>query len=82
MGTIKIGVKPARGARASSSAARQVLAGVGLVPAERIHLESAAGLAELDHTGLEVVERTFDQTILLLVMSKQVMPQWVLWAEH
>ena len=82
MGTIKIGVKPARGARASSSAARQVLAGVGLVPAERIHLESAARLAELDHAGLEVVEWSFDQTVLLLVMSKQVMPKGMLEVEH
>ena len=82
MGAIEVGVETARGAGATCAAAGQVLARVGFVSAERIHLKSAAGLAELDHACLEVVEWTFDQTILLLVMSKQVMPQWVLWAEH
>lgn len=34
--------------------------------------------AELYHARLQVVERTLDKAILLLIMRQQIMPQWVL----
>lgn len=38
----------------------------------------ASRLAELNHTGLEVVERSFDEALLVLVMGQEVMPKCVL----
>lgn len=39
---------------------------------------SATRLAELDHAGLKIVERTFYQTVLVFVVRQQVMPKMVL----
>ena len=44
----------------------------------RIAVERSARLAELNHARLEVVERPFDQALLLLVVSQEVVPQSVL----
>ena len=46
-----------------------------------IHIEliqRALGFAELDHAGLEVVERTLYQAAVLFVVGQKVMPQRVL----
>lgn len=38
-----------------------------------------AGLAKLDHTDLQVVQGPFNQTVVLLIVNQQVMPQRMLW---
>ena len=50
------------------------------MPTELIHSldERAARLAELNHAWLQVIERAFDQTVLLLVVGQEVMPQRML----
>ena len=40
--------------------------------------ESTTRFAKLDHTGLQVVQRSFNEIILLLVMSQKVVPKRVL----
>lgn len=51
-----------------------------LVAAERIHgfSKTAFWLAELNHRRLEVAQRPFDETIVIFVVSKEVMPKRVL----
>jgi hypothetical protein len=41
--------------------------------------QSSPGLAELYHTGLKIVQRTLHETIFLLVVCEEEVPQWVLW---
>jgi hypothetical protein len=50
------------------------------VAAERIHgfSKTAFWLAELNHRRLEVAQRPFDETIVIFVVSKEVMPKRVL----
>lgn len=43
-----------------------------------VAVERTARLAELDHARLEVVERPLDETVLLLVVRKEVVPERVL----
>ena len=40
--------------------------------------KGAARLAELDHTGLQVIQGTFDETICFFVVCQEVMPERVL----
>ena len=40
--------------------------------------ESTTRFAKLDHTGLQVVQRSFHKVILLLVMSQKVVPKRML----
>ena len=40
--------------------------------------ESATRFAKLNHTGLQVVQRSFNKVILLLVMSQKVVPKRML----
>ena len=40
--------------------------------------KSTTRLAKLDHTGLQVVQRSFNKVIFLLVMSQKVMPKRML----
>jgi hypothetical protein len=40
--------------------------------------ESTARFAKLNHTGLQVVQRSFNKIILLLVMSQEIVPKWML----
>jgi len=36
-------------------------------------------LAELDHTDFEVVQRAFNQTVMLLIVNQQMVPKRMLW---
>ena len=40
--------------------------------------KGAARLAELDHTGLQVIQWTFHETICFFVVCQEVMPERVL----
>ena len=40
--------------------------------------ESTTRFAKLDHTGLQVVQGSFNKIILLLVMSQEVVPKRML----
>jgi hypothetical protein len=40
--------------------------------------ESTTRFAELDHTRLQVVQRSFNKVILLLIMSQEVVPKRML----
>ena len=48
--------------------------------AELLHRvgKCATGLAELDHAGLQIAQRTFNQCPLFLVMCQEVVPERVL----
>jgi hypothetical protein len=50
------------------------------VSAEWLHRfdESTTRFAKLDHTGLQVIQRSFNKVILLLVMSQEVVPKRML----
>jgi len=50
------------------------------VSAEWFHRfdERTTRLAKLDHAGLQVVQRSFNKVIFLLVMSQEVMPKRML----
>ena len=57
---------------AHHAAVPEIIPGTGLMPAELIHSldERATRLAELNHAGLEVVERALDKAVLLLVVRQ------------
>jgi len=78
MGAIEARVEADGGAGAPSAIVWYIFARIGLVATERVHLESAARLAELDHTRLKIIERTLDETALFLVMSEEIVPKRVL----
>jgi len=40
--------------------------------------EGTTRFAKLDHTGLQVVQRSFNKVILLLIMSQKVVPKRML----
>lgn len=41
-------------------------------------VDRSTGLAKLDHTGLEIVERSLYQALLLLVVGEKIVPQCML----
>ena len=41
-------------------------------------VKRASGLAELNHAGLQVVQGSLDETVLLFVMRQKVVPERVL----
>lgn len=50
------------------------------MPAEWFHRfdKTTTRLAKLDHAGLQVVQRSFNKVVFLLVMSQEVMPKRML----
>ncbi|TNY21596.1 hypothetical protein DMC30DRAFT_194727 [Rhodotorula diobovata] len=67
-----------RGARPAATGAEHIARVVVEAVHVRVAVVGAAGLAELDHRRLEVVERALDETLLLLVVREEVVPQRVL----
>ena len=55
----------------------------GLMTAKLVHglSKSAPRLAELNHTGLKVVQHPFNEAVLLFVMGQEVMPERMLHAK-
>jgi hypothetical protein len=66
--------------RHGSGSGRQVIASIRFMSAEWLHRfdESTTRFAELDHTRLQVVQRSFNKVILLLIMSQEVVPKRML----
>jgi len=60
--------------------ARHVVSRTGFVTSELVHSlgKGSFGLAELDHTRLEVVKWPFYEAGLFLVMSQEIVPQRML----
>ena len=62
------------------TAVAEIIPCARLVSAELIHglSQRTPRLAELNHARLKVVERPFDERVLLLVVCQQIVPQRVL----
>lgn len=62
------------------STVSEIVSGIGLMSTELVHCfhERTSWLAELDHAGLQVVQGSFHETVLLLVVCQKIMPQRML----
>ena len=69
-------VKPAGSPRSNG----HNIAGTDFMASVLVHclVEGSPRFAELNHTGLEIAQRTIDQAVVFLVVCEKVMPEGML----